>query len=90
MKVAAMAQQAGIKVANHCFTTDINVAAALHYLASIPNTRILEYGVEPGEIARSLARNPIAVKDGYVQVPEEPGLGVEPNPAVIDRYLVRD
>lgn len=89
MKIAAMAHQAGIKVANHCFTTDINVAAALHFLASIPNARILEYGVEPGEIARRLARKPIVVVDGFVQVPEEPGLGVEPDEAVIERYLVR-
>lgn len=89
MKIALLAAQAGIKVANHCFTTDINVAAALHLLASIPNTLILEYGVEPGEIARSLARDPIVVKDGYVAIPEGPGLGVEPNPDVIDRYMVR-
>jgi L-rhamnonate dehydratase len=58
-------------------------------LASIPNALILEYGVEPGEIARSLARNPLRVVDGYVAVPEEPGLGIEPNQDVIDRYLVR-
>lgn len=90
MKIATIAQAAGIKVANHCFTTDINVAAALHYLASIPNTLILEYGVEPGEIARSLARNPLAVQDGCVQVPQEPGLGVEPDLAVIERFLVRN
>lgn len=89
MKIAAVAQLAGIKVANHCFTTDINVAAALHFLASIPNTRILEYGVEPGEIARRLARDPIVVKDGFVQIPERPGLGVEPDQAVIERFRVR-
>ncbi len=89
MKIAAIAARNGIKVANHCFTTDINVAAALHLLASIPNALILEYGVEPGEIARSLARNPIRVEDGHVAVPHEPGLGVEPNPDVIERYLVR-
>jgi L-rhamnonate dehydratase len=89
MKIASIAHQAGIKVANHCFTTDINVAAALHFLASIPNARILEYGVEPGEIARRVARNPIRIQDGFVQVPEEPGLGIEPNEEVIERYLVR-
>jgi L-rhamnonate dehydratase len=89
MKIAAIAARNGIKVANHCFTTDINVAAALHLLASIPNALILEYGVEPGEIARSLARNPIRVENGYVAVPHEPGLGVEPNQDVIERYLVR-
>jgi L-alanine-DL-glutamate epimerase-like enolase superfamily enzyme len=88
LKIAAIAERAGIKVANHCFTTDINVAAALHFLASIPNALILEYGVEPGEIARSLARNPIVVADGHVAVPEDPGLGVEPNPEVIERYRV--
>jgi L-rhamnonate dehydratase len=89
MKIASIAQQNGIKVANHCFTTDINVSAALHFLASISNARILEYGVEPGEIARGLARNPIVVKDGFVQIPEEPGLGIEPDQAMIERYLVR-
>ncbi len=89
IKIAAIAARNGIKVANHCFTTDINVAAALHLLASIPNALILEYGVEPGEIARSLARNPIRVEDGHVAVPLEPGLGVEPNQDVIERYLVR-
>jgi L-rhamnonate dehydratase len=88
LKIAEVAARNGIRVANHCFTTDINVAAALHLLASIPNALILEYGVEPGEIARSLARNPIRVVDGHVAVPQEPGLGVEPNQDVIDRFLV--
>jgi L-rhamnonate dehydratase len=89
MKIAAIAARNGIRVANHCFTTDINVAAALHFLTSIPNALILEYGVEPGEISRSLARNPIRIEDGYVSVPEGPGLGVEPDLGVIERYLVK-
>ena len=89
MKIASLAHQAGIKLANHCFTTDINVAAATHLLTSIPNARILEYGVEPGEIARRLARRPIIVVDGFVRIPEEPGLGIEPDAAVIERFLVR-
>ena len=89
MKIAAIAAEAGIRCANHCFTTDINVAAALHFLASIPNALILEYGVEPGEISRSLAREPIRIVDGHVAVPDTPGLGVEPNPAILERYLVR-
>jgi L-rhamnonate dehydratase len=89
MKIAAVAARNGIRVANHCFTTDINVAAALHFLASIPNALILEYGVEPGEISRSLARNPIRIESGYVRVPEGPGLGVEPNLDVIEKFLVK-
>ena len=65
------------------------MAASLHLLAAVPNAFILEYCAEPGELCRSLARNPIRVEDGYAKVPEEPGLGVEPDPAVIEKYLVR-
>ena len=90
MKIAALAEQRGRPVINHNFTTDINVAASLHFLASVPNAFIMEYCVEPSEISRSLARNPIAIVDGHAAVPEEPGLGVEPDPAIIEKYLVRD
>ena len=89
MAIAKLAEQRGLTVVNHNFTTDINVAASLHFLASVPNAFIMEYCVEPSEISRSLARNPIPITDGHAAVPEEPGLGVEPDPAMIEKYLVR-
>ncbi|MEQ8966733.1 MAG: mandelate racemase/muconate lactonizing enzyme family protein [Azospirillaceae bacterium] len=89
LKIAHEAARRGVPVVNHNFTTDINVAASLHFLASVPNAFIMEYCVEPGEISRSLAREPIPVTDGRARVPEGPGLGVEPNPAIIEKYLVR-
>jgi L-alanine-DL-glutamate epimerase-like enolase superfamily enzyme len=90
LKIAALAEQRGLPVINHNFTTDINVAASLHFLASVPNAFIMEYCVEPSEISRALAKNPIPIVDGHASVPEAPGLGVEPDPAMIDKYLVRD
>jgi len=89
LQIAALAKARGLPCINHNFTTDINTAASLHFLASIPNAFIMEYCVEPGEISRSLVKNPIRIVDGYATVPEEPGLGVEPNPDVIEKYLVR-
>jgi L-alanine-DL-glutamate epimerase-like enolase superfamily enzyme len=89
MKIAEAAQQRGLVVINHNFTTDINTAASLHFLASIPNAFIMEYCVEPSEISRALARKPIQIVDGFAAVPQEPGLGVEPNPAMIEKYLVK-
>ena len=38
MKIAALAADRGLPVVNHGFTTYLNVAAALHFLASVPNT----------------------------------------------------
>jgi L-alanine-DL-glutamate epimerase-like enolase superfamily enzyme len=89
MAIARLAEQRRLPVINHNFTTDINVAASLHFLASVPNAFIMEYCVEPSEISRSLARNPIPIRDGHAEVPEDPGLGVEPDPAIIEKYLVR-
>jgi L-alanine-DL-glutamate epimerase-like enolase superfamily enzyme len=43
----------------------------------------------PMEISRSLAKNPIPIVDGHASAPEEPGLGVEPDPAIIEKYLVQ-
>jgi L-rhamnonate dehydratase len=89
MKIAAAAQARGQPCVNHNFTTDINTAASLHFLAAIPNAFIMEYCFEPGEISRRLSRIPIEIKDGMARVPQEPGLGVEPRTEVIEKYLVR-
>ena len=90
IQIAAHAASRGVAVANHNFTTDINTAASLHFLAAAPNALVLEYCVEPSEISRRLIRNPIRLEDGHMRVPEEPGLGVEPDMAVVEKYLVRD
>jgi L-alanine-DL-glutamate epimerase-like enolase superfamily enzyme len=89
MHIAQLAHDRGLKVCNHNFTTDINTAASLHFLASVPNALIMEYCVEPSEISRKLVLNPIEIKDGYAEVPMEPGLGIEPDPAMIEKYAYR-
>jgi L-alanine-DL-glutamate epimerase-like enolase superfamily enzyme len=89
LKIAEYAALKGIPVANHNFTTDINTAASLHFLAAVPNALVLEYCVEPSEISRALAQNPFRLEDGCFRVPDAPGLGVEPNMEVVERYLVR-
>ena len=88
MRIASYAQRRGRKVCNHNFTTDINTAASLHFLCAIENALVMEYCVEPSEISRRLARQPIIIKDGYAHLPAAPGLGVEPDEAVIAKYLV--
>lgn len=89
LRVARMAQDRGLPVANHNFTTDINTAASLHFLASVPNALILEYCVEDNPLRKGLVRNPVRLESGYALVPQEPGLGVEIDPGTIEKYLVR-
>lgn len=89
IRIADYARLKGRKVCNHNFTTDINTAASLHFLCAIENALVMEYCVEPGEISQSLARNPVRIEGGYAHLPTEPGLGVEPDLAVIERFGVR-
>jgi L-rhamnonate dehydratase len=88
MEIAAIAQRKGLRCATHNFTTDINTAASLHFLAAIPNAMILEYCVEPSDIRRSLTLQPIEITNGFASVPCEPGLGVEPDPRILSKYMV--
>jgi L-alanine-DL-glutamate epimerase-like enolase superfamily enzyme len=89
MKVASLAVDRGLPVVNHGFTTYINVAAALHFLNSIPNSFILEFVVEEETTLRDfITRRKIEARDGYLEIPCEPGLGVELDLAAIEKYRV--
>jgi L-rhamnonate dehydratase len=89
MKIAALAADRGLPVVNHGFTTYLNVAAALHYLASIPNTLgLLEFVVEEGTTLRHAISEPIRAAQGRVAVPEAPGLGLDLNEKGIEKYRV--
>jgi L-alanine-DL-glutamate epimerase-like enolase superfamily enzyme len=89
MKVASLAVDRGLPVVNHGFTTYINVAAALHFLNSIPNSFILEFVVEEETTLRDfITRRKIEARDGYLEIPCEPGLGVELDLEAIEKYRV--
>src|SRR6202022_2274768 len=78
MKIASLAADRGLPVANHGFTTYINVMAALPWLNSIPNALICEFVAEAGTTLRDrLTHQRVRAKDGYLDIPQEPGLGIE-------------
>jgi L-alanine-DL-glutamate epimerase-like enolase superfamily enzyme len=87
MKIASLAADRGLPCVNHGFTTYINIAASLHFLASISNSFILEYVVqEQTKLRDEITFQAIRAVDGWVKVPQEPGLGVELNPEAVARF----
>jgi L-rhamnonate dehydratase len=87
-RIAYLAHQRGLRCANHNFTSDINVAASLHFLCSIPNSLLLEYCMESSPLRSALTRNPIAVIDGWATVPESPGLGIDVDIAAVEPFMI--
>jgi L-alanine-DL-glutamate epimerase-like enolase superfamily enzyme len=89
MKIAALAWDRGLPVANHGFTTYINVTAALHWLNSIPNALICEFVAEEETNLRELiTKQKLRAVDGYLAVPESPGLGIELDEEAVRRFRV--
>jgi L-rhamnonate dehydratase len=89
MKIASLAWDRGIPVVNHGFTTYINVAAALHFLNSIPNSFILEFVVEEETTLRDyITRQRFVARDGFLDIPNEPGLGVDLDEDSIRKFRV--
>jgi L-rhamnonate dehydratase len=87
MKIAALAADHGRVVANHGFTTYINVAAALHWLNSIPNVLIAEFVTQENTNLREfITCEKIRAKDGYLEVPQAPGLGIELDEEAIAKF----
>ncbi len=87
-KIADIAETHGLRVVNHFYSTPINLVAGLHWLASRKSAFIFEYCVEETPIRTELATPDIRVVDGFVTVPEEPGLGIELDEEIISRYRV--
>src|SRR4029453_10388004 len=89
MKIATLAADHGRPVANHGFTTYINVAASLHWLNAVPNALIAEYVTQSGTHLRDLiTRQRIIAKDGHLEIPDHPGLGVELDNEAVANFRV--
>ena len=71
----------------HNASSPIGIAAALHACSAIPNLPALEFHAMPGW-DRILGDYRPKIADGYIEVPEGPGLGVELDEDEARRYAV--
>jgi galactonate dehydratase len=78
-KIAAMAEAQYMMVAPHNPMSPLATAVNVHFAASTPNFLILEYRAPDSGAARDVLQEPLMVKDGYLEIPNKPGWGVELN-----------
>jgi D-galactarolactone cycloisomerase len=94
--VAEMARLWGTQCNPHCWGGAIVIAATLHLLALLPDESwartteapMLELDIYENPFRDELVTRPVQVKDGLVEVPTGPGLGIEVNEDVLKRYEV--
>ncbi|HEU5315887.1 MAG TPA: galactonate dehydratase [Chloroflexota bacterium] len=78
-KVAAIAEASYVVVAPHNPMGPVATAVNVHFAASTPNFTILEYNPDDTGGRREIVKEPLRVKDGYIELPTAPGLGIELN-----------
>jgi D-galactarolactone cycloisomerase len=96
-KISALAQAWHITLTPHVWASGIGLAASLQFLATIPPAPLalnpiepmLEYDQSAHPFRQDLIFGAITMQDGKVKIPTEPGIGVEINREIIERYEQR-
>jgi len=90
-EIAAMAEPYLVSVTPHNYnSTVIGLAATLNVCACITNCDVTEYFWQFDQRGKEVAANPFEVVDGYIKLPQTPGLGIEIDETALARYPFHD
>jgi len=82
--IAAQAETEMIAVSPHNYnSTLLSLSATVHASACMPNFTITEYFVPFESFSQRISRQALKPVDGYIQVPELPGLGLDIDEAAL-------
>lgn len=96
MKVIAMASAANLPVIPHVWGTNVGLAASLQLFAALPHfperrfaaEPFFEYDRSPHPFRDGVTKERFVMKDGYLEIPDRPGLGVNLDLELIRRFAV--
>ena len=96
-RIASLAQASNLRVAPHVWGGAVGLATACHFIAALPasphvdhppHPLMLEYDMSDNALRTQLLKAPLVLEAGHVLLPEGPGLGIELDPATVERYRV--
>lgn len=70
----------------HNWSTAINTAASLQLVAACPDSFLMEFKQEPNPLVHDLWKKKFEIRNGKMQVPDTPGLGIEIDESVVEKY----
>jgi L-alanine-DL-glutamate epimerase-like enolase superfamily enzyme len=87
-KIVHMAERANVLVIPHSWSSDLLTAASLHLNAFQRRAVFVEFNTSQGPLSRAMVREPLKLVDGYLPVPNGPGLGIEVNEETLEKYRI--
>jgi len=85
-RIMLMAQRHHRLCVYHAWKSGILVAATLHMAAITPDIPFAEYTVSESPLRRELVKVDTTLENGTATIPQAPGLGVELDEEVLNKY----
>lgn len=83
-------EEIGARLCNHCYTSPLTVAASLHWLSTCRDAFLFEDCVEDSPLRHELTHEKVQAADGWIDVPDRPGLGVTLDEDFVAAHLVSE
>ncbi|HEU5177056.1 MAG TPA: mandelate racemase/muconate lactonizing enzyme family protein, partial [Burkholderiales bacterium] len=92
--IVALAHAHGVQVNPHVWASAVGQAASLQLIASIPVANhalfpqdiLLEFDTSSHPFRNELTSHPLRQQEGWVEIPQKPGLGIEVNRTILEKY----
>jgi L-alanine-DL-glutamate epimerase-like enolase superfamily enzyme len=88
--IRARVEEIGARLCNHCYTSPVTVAASLHWLSTCRDAFLFEDCVEDSPLRHELTVEKVQSADGFIDVPDRPGLGVTLNEEFVRSHLIAE
>lgn len=88
--IRARVEEIGARLCNHCYTSPLTVAASIHWLSTCRDAFVFEDCVEDSPLRHDLTHEKIQSVNGWMEVPDRPGLGVTLDEGFVKKYLVAE
>lgn len=89
LKIAAFAESLEVNVAPHNFYGHLSTMMNAHFVAAVPNLRIMEIDIDQVAWRDELFTAVPSIEDGHLVLPETPGWGTEPVEAALQAHPPR-
>ncbi len=86
LRVIQLVEQADIWFNSHAWSSSVNTAASIALSAITPRCLLQELKPDENPMQHELVDEPFVQRDGWIDVPRKPGLGVEPRESVLQKY----
>ncbi|HWM42474.1 MAG TPA: mandelate racemase/muconate lactonizing enzyme family protein, partial [Burkholderiales bacterium] len=92
--IVALAHAHGVQVNPHVWASAVGQAASLQLIAAIPPANhalfgkeiLLEFDTSSHPFREHLTDTPLRQRDGWVEIPQKPGLGIDVDRKTIEKY----